>query len=296
MTRTAVAVFFLTLLSAQSTPERVTEEILFDVGKINRMDVTISYSLGSLTLTPNVRSDRIGGQIEYDPGMITPHLRYETVGSRGKLDIAVEHGPEFDDEEAFSFPGGVSGRWKDKEGEKYRADLDIRLPPGIPLDMEFDLGLGQTDLDLSGLSVSGLRLECGLSDVTITMDTPNPVRTRTLTIKTGLGDFNARGLGNLKAKAVRVNVGLGSADLDFSGDGIEDMDGKIEVGLGSLDLVLPREANVRLEVSKSFLSSVDVNDLVQEGSHWVSDRWESGRPTLELDISVGLGSVDVEVK
>ncbi|MFQ6615506.1 MAG: hypothetical protein ACE5HZ_01885 [Fidelibacterota bacterium] len=286
----------LTLLGAQKGRERATEDILFEVGNINRMDVTISTSLGSLTLSPNPDTNQIAGKIYYHPALVTPRIEYDTMGSRGELDIRAEHGSEFDFDEEYSFPKGLEGRWKDLEGKKYHSELDLRLPPGIPMNMNLKLGLGEADLDLTRLTISDLQLECGLSDVDISMESANTVRSRTLTIETGLGELTARHLGNLKAKTIRVEVGLGSADLDLSGDEIEDTIGRIEVGLGSLNLILPRRANIRLEIDKSFLSSVDVDDLTQEGDVWVSDRWEPDRPTLDLEISVSLGSVDVDVK
>lgn len=288
--------FLLAALAAQDRPERITEDILFRVGDIHAMDVTLSYSLGTLTLSPNRDTRQIEGVIEYYPGLITPRIEYEEVGSKGELDIQLEHSSNADVEEEFSYSGRVGGRWKSLEGKEYHSDLDIRLPRGIPMNMQFDLGLGEADLELSQLVISDLRVECGLSDVEISMDSPNRVRTSSLSVETGLGDLTARGLGNLKAKTIRVEVGLGSADLDLSGNVVEDMDGSIEVGLGSLNLVLPRDANIRLEISESFLSSVDVDDLIQEDDAWVSGRWDPDLPTLELEISVGLGSVDVDME
>lgn len=286
----------MSLLGARKEPERITKTILFDVPGINRMDVTLSYSMGSLTLSPNRETDQITGEIEYDPLLTTPHIDYDALGSRGKLDIRVESGSEYDEKDGNSVPDRGGGRWKDREGKRYQSNLNLRLPRGIPLDMQLELGLGEGDLDLTDLSVSDFHLECGLSDVQITMESPNEVRSRSLTIQTGLGDLTAKGLGNLKAKTIQVEVGLGSANLDLSGDKVEDMKGKIEVGLGSLNLILPKNANIRLKVSKSFLSSVDVDDLKQQGDYWVGDRWDANRPALEFDISVGLGSVDVDVE
>ena len=95
---------------------------------------------------------------------------------------------------------------------------------------------------------------------------------------------------------MRMNVGLGSADLDLRGAVTEDVEVDIDVGLGSLDLTLPENVNIRLSVEQSFLSSVDVGGLVQERRGWISREWVSERPTMEIDVSVGLGSVDVRVR
>ena len=102
----------------------------------------------------------------------------------------------------------------------------------------------------------------------------------------GIGDFNGRKLGNLRAERVNLEVGLGNMDMDFTGDVIEDSDISAEVGLGSLDILLPEEVNGYVDVNKSFLSSVSLPP------GFTSER-TPGRKTVQIRIDVGVGSVDV---
>ena len=112
-----------------------------------------------------------------------------------------------------------------------------------------------------------------------------------------MGDLSATGLGNLGADNIDINVGLGSADIDLSGDRIYDMDVNVDVGLGSLDMVLPDNANIEIFVDSSFLSSVDVYGLTKKrNKSWVSPDWDKNKPTISMDINVGMGSVDIVVE
>ncbi|NOZ03876.1 MAG: cell wall-active antibiotics response protein, partial [FCB group bacterium] len=87
------------------------------------------------------------------------------------------------------------------------------------------------------------------------------------------------------------------AIIDLRGEDITDMEGEIEVGLGSLDLILPADANIRIYVDDTFLSSVKIKGLrKEEQNEWISPEWKTGRPNLKFDLSVGLGSVDVELR
>ncbi len=89
---------------------------------------------------------------------------------------------------------------------------------------------------------------------------------------------------------------MGSADIDFNGDNINDTDINVDVGLGSLDLILPDKANIKIYVDSSFLSSVDIYGLKQKkNKFWVSSDWKSGYPTITMDVNVGIGSVDITV-
>ena len=281
-----------TLLWAKETPDLSEETYQFDVSDVGRLDVSISYGLGELNIISNPEKNSIEGLIEYDSDYVVPEVDYFTIGSKGKLEINVEslkHRGNDHHHRSFDFGKNLS-----RDG--YEGRVEFKLPESKPTDLKMDFGLGEANLDLSGLSITDLDMDCGLSDVKISMDTPNPVSCRRLSISSGLGDFNASNLGNLKPHEFELEVGLGSATIDLTGDISNDFNGDIEVGLGSLDLILPNNVNIRLEVEDTFLSSVDVEGLVKKNGVWVSREWDKHLPTVELEVSVGLGSVDVEVE
>lgn len=264
----------------------------FDVSEANRIEVDVDYGLGSLDIGPGADEGTIEGFIEYDPRYVTPEVKYSTFGSKGKLGITVRSSKHDFGHDEWSF----NWDWKKMRDDEYRSAVDFKFPPFIPLDMNLDFGLGEANIDLSGLSISEFRLDCGLSDVRVQVAEGNTGTCRKVSIQSGLGDFDGRQLGNLKAREFHMEVGLGSADVDLTGDITDDLEGDMEVGLGSLDLLLPRNANIKLEIEHTFLSSVDVEGLVKDGDEWVSPSWNEELPTLELEISVGVGSVDVEVQ
>ena len=125
------------------------------------------------------------------------------------------------------------------------------------------------------------------------MNSANSERCKKVIISAGLGEFTGIELGNLRGKIYEFNMGLGESTIDLTGDVIEDMKGTIEVGLGSLVLILPKNANIRLEIERSFLSSIIVRDLVQKDEVWLSPSWDKNLPTVEFEISVGLGAVNI---
>ena len=72
---------------------------------------------------------------------------------------------------------------------------------------------------------------------------------------------------------------------------------KIDVTLGSLELKLPENTNIELMIDQNLLSSVNIRDLVSLGegkykSKEAQKRWA----TMELEISVGIGSADIYLK
>jgi hypothetical protein len=39
-----------------------------------------------------------------------------------------------------------------------------------------------------------------------------------------------------------------------------------------------------------------MDDLIKKGNYYLTEDWESDRPTVYLDISVGLGAVDIDLR
>ena len=70
----------------------------------------------------------------------------------------------------------------------------------------------------------------------------------------------------------------------------------ISVGLGSMELILPEKANIRIAADHNFLSSVTVHNLQKSRSGWVSDEWKEGLPTINVDANVGMGSIEIRVR
>lgn len=94
---------------------------------------------------------------------------------------------------------------------------------------------------------------------------------------------------------VELDFGMGAAELDFSGSISRDMEIELEVGLGSIELTLSDNVNISARIHDHFLSSIDLEGLVKKRNKYISERWDSSKPTVTLDMSVGLGSIELEI-
>jgi hypothetical protein len=88
---------------------------------------------------------------------------------------------------------------------------------------------------------------------------------------------------------------MGAAELDFSDPISRDMEIVLEVGLGSIELVLPDNVNISAIVHDHFLSTIELNGLVKKRNKYVSEHWDNAQPTVTLDMSVGLGSIELKI-
>ncbi|NHZ86629.1 MAG: hypothetical protein GWP19_12245 [Planctomycetia bacterium] len=268
---------------AQNNDYEVVDSYSFNTRQYKDLDVSISYGLGELTIGSSDKKNIIEGSVTYDSRRINPTVKMETVSSSGVLTIKTKKDHD-------KYQGGYKLKNIDNKMEFY-------FPPQIKTDLFLDFGVGDAEIDLTNISITKLNINCGLSDVELEINKRNSVICESVSIENGLGDLSVFGLGNLAAKKIDINIGLGSADIDLSGDKIYDTDINVDVGLGSLDMTLPKKTNIKIYVDSSFLSSVDIYGLKQKKNKlWVSPDWDSSHPTINMDVNVGIGSVDIAIE
>jgi len=256
---------------------------IFNTRQYKDLDVAISYGLGELTIGPSDETDTIEGMITYDHRRIEPEVTLENVSLSGVLKIKTE---KVDDNNECR-----------KKLRDYDNEMEFYFPADIKTNLFLDFGVGDAEIDLTDIAVSKLNINCGLSDVELEINKRNDVVCKSVNIESGLGDLEVYGLGNLAAKSIDINVGLGSAEIDMTGDKIYDSDIDVDVGLGSLDMILPEKANIEIYVDASFLSSVDIYGLKEKkNKYWVTPNWDGDKPTISMDVNVGMGSVDIVVE
>src|SRR5690606_13231467 len=121
---------------------------------------------------------------------------------------------------------------------------------------------------------------------------PNPERMHTLSVEAGAAALRARGLGNANVQRLTVSGGVGDVDLDFSGAWRDDMDVKVELGLGSLTLRVPRGIGVRVDRS-TFLVGFDSEGLIKRGRSYFSPDWEDAEHRLTIEVNGAFGAINI---
>jgi len=173
------------------------------------------------------------------------------------------------------------------------SELTVKLSPIPEYAIRCDVGLGDNYLDLTGLKIKQLDLDAGLAETELVLDQANELTAERVDIDCGLGSIDSDHLGYLHFERLTVDAGMGEVNLDlrgFEGEGTVD----ISVGMGSCDIIVPRGVGVRVYSDGGFMSSIDLEDMDKVSKNvWESDGFETADNTLEIDLSVGMGSVDL---
>jgi len=173
------------------------------------------------------------------------------------------------------------------------SEFNVKLSPIPEYAILCDVGLGDNYLDLTGLKIKQFNLDAGLAETELVIDEPNELTAERVDIDCGLGSIESDHLGYLRFERLTVDAGMGDVNLDlrgYEGEGTVD----ISVGMGSCDIIVPRGVGVKVFSDGGFMSSIDLEDMDKVSKNvWESEDFEIADHTLEIDLSVGMGSVDL---
>ena len=235
----------------------------------SELRVNVEYGAGRFVVGAAGAGVLYRTRLRYDADVFTPSLRYTS----NRLRIGLEG-------------GRIRGR-------NFRAgELNLDLSPAIPLDLEFRFGAGEAEMELGGLRIRSLDMATGASRTTLRVSQPNPDAARSATLNIGAAQFAAYGLGNLNAERIAVSGGVGEVVLDFAGEWRRNASAKIEMGLGSLTIRVPKGLGVQIRRG-GILAGFDGQGLLKRGNVYYSENWDDASRRLSIDLEAALGTVRV---
>ncbi|HTP80458.1 MAG TPA: hypothetical protein VMM57_08650 [Bacteroidota bacterium] len=255
-------------------------------GKEKKLKATIDISFGTLSLERGTSGALASVDYREDPDEKEKlQISYDVSGDEGLLKIRLRKSSKF---------------WKDDDDEDRDHDRRIRIEISgdLPVSFDVELGAGRGNIDLSGLQVSDLKVSTGASSVSLTCDEPNKIAAEDINIESGVSKFTATNLCNTNFRRLKFSGGVGAYRLDFGGKLHQSADARVEVGLGSVSVTVPRAIATKLLYDEGWLSSFDVDDdftKERNGVYLSVDRKED-EPMLSIQIESGLGSVKVRRK
>ncbi len=171
--------------------------------------------------------------------------------------------------------------------------LQLELSKNTPLDLNLDLGAVESDLDLTGLRLSRLRVESGASDGRLRFDSLNATRMSMLEISLGAASFRGDRLANANAQDVRVDAGVGNVELDLGGQWTQDMDLRVDITLGVVTIHVPSDVGVRVSLQKT-LASFEHEGLIERDGAWVSRNWDSAPHKVRITAKTVFGKLTID--
>lgn len=173
----------------------------------------------------------------------------------------------------------------------------VYLTDTKPYSLDLVYGLGNANVDLSGLAIKKLKINTGSADVNVSYASglENKVVMDTFFVKVDVGSLNVKQLNLAKSKVVLVEVGFGNMYLDFSSKPLVSNHIKGNVGAGNLVVQLPGDdVPVLVKVNESWLCSVNLSKSFQkvgENTYANAAYTKDAINTLTFDLDVSLGKI-----
>jgi hypothetical protein len=261
--------------------ESIRQEI--PLKKEKELRVKIEAAFGKMLIARGERGKILVAEFrEEHPEQSVPQISYSVRDDRGNLKIESKE----------------SSRWWKGKGDQGNREWSLRLTDAIPMDLRVEFGAGEADIDLTGLRVQNLSISSGASSGNLYCDEPNPITAERVDIESGVSKFEAKNLCNLNFEKLTFSGGVGSYTLDFGGTLRQSGKVKVEVGLGSVTIYLPKETPARIEFEDHWFAGFDIDDgfrRVKKGVY-ETDHYKNADVRLSVQLEAGLGSVKVRQK
>jgi hypothetical protein len=278
---TTLLIFLFSFEVGAVRKKEVYKEI--DLEDEKSLAVKIEFGAGELNLSSTSAKKIVEAEVSYDPGFSDFFFDYDKSKDKGELFI----GTELEEEKGVNLGDVKEKNW-----------WDISFTDNIPIDFEIDIGAAEAELDFTGLKITDLDIDIGAAQAWIQFRKPNPERISRIGIDAGACKLEIEGLGNANFERMNFDGGVGDFTLDFSGDLKHTASVNIEMGLGHLAILLPKEIGVKIKSNGSILSSISFDKGVFEEVEedvWINDGYGETDAELNFEIKVGLGAVDIEM-
>ncbi len=287
-----LSILSLCLMAASVAAYPLYEEpSLDDIGRTTERElkVTLSSDFGSIMISRG-ESEKIvvatEGAGQREPARVTSNY---TIRNRvGYLDIVLGDQVETrEDNEHVVHVGDLkSGKW-------YLAFTDA-----VPISFDIELGVGKGEFDLTGIQVKDFNLTAGASNVALYFNESNKTSIDNMNIESGVSKFVGRNLGNANFKRFRFQGGVGSYELDFSGQLMKEVDVDVDVGMGAVTIYIPEQIGVKMFHEASWISKMDCGkgfEKVSE-SEYTTENFSTARGKMNLRVTSGVGAVKIRRK
>jgi len=166
-----------------------------------------------------------------------------------------------------------------------RPDMTVLIPAGVPIDLTLRVGLGESRIDLGGLTLKELGVDLSMGNHELDFREPVVEGLRRVRLNASMGNVSIENLGNARAQSIDSSGSMGNLTADLGGawqPGAK-ADLSFDHSMGELRLRVP--AQVRLEADvRNAQGGRTENRPSAEG-----EPSDPAAPVLRLRVSTSMG-------
>jgi hypothetical protein len=132
-------------------------------------------------------------------------------------------------------------------GDQGRPELTVLIPPAAPMDLTLRISMGESRIDLGGLTLGELDLNLSMGEHRVDFGQPVVGAVRRLRLDTSMGNVSVENMGNARPEAVETSGSMGNLTADLGGQWVEGSDTSFTFSQSMGELTLRVPTSVRLE-------------------------------------------------
>lgn len=257
--------------------------------KCDRIELCIKAKTGNCFIRPSQNAEILNVYSNQEIENYAHSLTNEVKNKICKLNLALKQEPKRGMGEKISY--SMMGNEMTPSDKFWK----IYLTEKKPYSLDLSYGLGNANVDLSGLAVQRVKIKTASADVNIsyTPGMENKVDMDTFCVKVDMGSVSVKNLHLARTKTVLADVGFGNILLDLSEKPLVRYKVKGSVGAGNLTVYMPaQDVPMLVKVNESWLCSVNfTKDLKKVADNTYANAAYSKNPkdaiTFDLDVSMG---------
>lgn len=174
--------------------------------------------------------------------------------------------------------GGMGG-----EGAN-RPRLTVLIPAGVPIDLSLRVGMGESRIDLGGLTLSDLGIDLAMGNHILDFKEPVVGGLRRVRLNASMGNITVDNLGNTGAEAIEATGNMGNFTADLGGAWQPESNAELNFSqsMGQLTLQVPSSVRLDANITNSQGGTTSSPNSDEETK-------DPKAPTLRLRMSTSMG-------
>lgn len=257
----------------------------------DRVDLSLKAKTGNCFIRPTENPDFLDIYSNQDLEEYNHTFSNEILGKTCMVKLALEQEGQKGVGRKISYQVfGNDERSSDKFWKVY-------LTTAKPYQLDLTFGLGNANIDLSGLAVEKVKINTGSSDVFVSYGSgiENKVEMDTFYVKVDMGSLNIRQINLSRSRYVMAEVGFGNIMLDFTNRPLVSNHIRGSVGAGNMVIAMPDEdIPVLVRINDSWLCSVKLCKSLQKigDNTFANAAYINHQPDgLTFDLEVAMGKI-----
>jgi hypothetical protein len=238
------------------------------------MQLNVELQEGSFDIKPGEPNGRVQVEGRFSEALYELTQRTETQNGRQRTTIRFRS-------KAPAWARMLAGIGTD-DGDRPR--LTLRIPPAVPIDLSLSVSMGESRIDLGGLTLSDLGLDLSMGNHEVDFRQPVVDGITRLRVNARMGNVRLENLGNARAKSVDASGSMGNLTADLGGEWQPGSESELSFtqSMGEVRVNVPTKVRLQADVRDAEGKTRNIGSNADETT-------DPKAPVIKVRVSTSMG-------